>query len=124
MGRKTNWAKKVATALCQVDKFAGQSCDVDKQQTIPERVANLLKETVYGPYVAEGDPNEWSGNPANTLATIYMEQKGTPDDCNPPLDYYGTGSRNGIDVSCAASRKLDSAYIEFVNAAVACVHPD
>ena len=47
-----------------------------------------------------------------------MESKGTPDDCHLPMDYYD----GGFDTSFAASDLLGGYYIEFVNAAVACVY--
>ena len=111
-------AKTVALALAKANKLAGQQYNAEKTQSIKERAANLTQDlTPYGPYVADGDPQDWGGGHA--LVTIYMEPKGCKDDCIMPLSYYG----DGFEVACKASDLLPgNAYIEFINAAVACVY--
>lgn len=112
-------ARTVARALCRANPFAGQQHNVLKRQTLKERTENLLREGPHGAYVVNGDPNGWGGGNDKVLVTIYMEPKGDKNDCAVPLDYYG----NGFEISCAASDLLGNAYIEFINAAVACVYP-
>ena len=75
-------ARSVALALCKVNPQAGQTHNVETPQTVEQRAENLLKETLYGPYVADGDPHDWGGGEA--LVTIYMEPKGVQGDCAPP----------------------------------------
>lgn len=38
-------------------------------------------------YIKAGDPGEWGSG--NAVATIYTEQRGGANDCNPPADHYG-----------------------------------
>ena len=107
--------KMVAEALATVNSRAGQACAVERQQSISTRAANLLRPV--GPYVvaAADDPGRWA---PDAHVIIYMEPKGTRDDCELPLDYYG----DGLDVSMRASDRLPGGhYIEFINAAVAAV---
>jgi len=107
---------RVAKALVQVSPSAGLKGEDPGAETEESRIQNLLRDGPYGVYVGEGDPNEWSGGGA--LATIYMEQKGGKGDCGKPLDYYG----DGMTVAYHASELLGDLYIEFINAAVACVY--
>lgn len=110
-------ARRVSKAIVQVNPQAGRTHGVE-DETPATRIENLLKDIGnYGPYIAEGDPHGWGGG--GTLATIYMEPKGSPGDCEIPLDYYA----GGLNYSCEASHILGDIYIEFVNAAVACVYP-
>jgi len=112
-----SWKHRVAEALVTVNPHAGCRWGrLDSPETKAERVANLLRKGPYGVYVATGDPHGWGGGGA--VATIYMEQKGGEGDCIMPLDYYDSGMEFSID----ASDLLKDAYIEFVNAAVACVY--
>lgn len=107
-------AKTVAKAIATVNPIAGQAHGKDPQD-IDTRAANLLADSAYGPYIEEGDPKGWSGG----IVTIYMEPHGTENDCEVPLDYYG----DGFDHASEASLLLDSCFIEFINPAVASVHP-
>lgn len=107
---------KVAIAIVKASDTAGKTFGVEGE-SIATRVANLLRDGPYGPYIADGDPQEWGEGRA--LATIYMEQKGGDGDCHLPLDYY----EEGFEVAAKASDLLGDYFIEFVNAAVACVYP-
>jgi hypothetical protein len=112
--KKNNISYQVATALVAVNKCAGNATD---DETTEDRVQNLLRQGPYGAYVVDGDPSGWGHG--KVLATIYMEQKGGHNDCGVPLDYHGHGGEH----ACRASQLLDGMYIDFVNAAVACVYP-
>ena len=112
--------KKVATAIVKASKRAGRTFGVDGESNAA-RVANLLRDGTYGPYIADSDPQEWGGGSA--VATIYMEQKGGAGDCFLPLDYWGEEQEPALDVAAKASDLLPGHYIEFINAAVACVYP-
>tara|TARA_Y100000593_G_C4158768_1_gene260923 strand:- start:158 stop:514 length:357 start_codon:yes stop_codon:yes gene_type:complete len=107
---------KVARALVSVCDEAGLVGEDISAESLESRAQNLLKETPYGVYIAEGDPHGWARGDA--LATIYMEQKGHKGDCGVPLNYYG----DGTEVAYRASELMGDLYIEFVNAAVACVY--
>ncbi len=111
---------RVAEALCKASTLAGVPHGQDVDAPFPgvaERAQNLLRPIgSYGAYVVKGDPHGWSGGGA--LCTIFMESKGGPGDCIMPLDYY----EDGFDVADRASEALGDAYIEFINAAVACVY--
>jgi hypothetical protein len=116
-------AEVVAEALCLACPRAGYNYEKAGKQSISERVANLLMVQgknspygPYGPYVQDGDPAGWGGE--KVLVTIFMESIGCG--ITKPIDYYG----DGFDVADRASALLDGAYIEFVNAAVACVWPE
>lgn len=110
-------AERVAKALATVSPLAGQNIDVDARQSVETRTKNLLKRhETYGAYIEPGDPHGWGGETA--VCTIYMEQKGDKDDCIVPLDYYG----GGHEFAMRASEQLDGYYIDFINAAVACVY--
>jgi hypothetical protein len=110
-------AHTVAEAICRVSPKAGQSCAVQQAQTVEQRVENLLRyRDGYGMYIEDGDPKGWGGGRA--LVTIYMERIGGADDCELPLDSWG----NGMEVGLRASQLLPGEhFIEFINAAVACV---
>lgn len=108
---------KVATAIVEACSRAGRTFDAEHAESDATRIANLLRDGPYGPYIADGDPQEWSEGRA--VATIYMETKGGKGDCHVPLEYY----EDGFDVSAKASELLAGHYIEFINAAVACVYP-
>ncbi len=112
-------SKRVAHAIASVSKSAGQSYNERDFQSANTRVENMLRVGPYGAYIVEGDPSGWGDGEA--LATIYMEQKGGDGDCIMPLDYYDTRS---FDVASSASEILGDCFIEFVNAAVACVFRD
>lgn len=130
MSEKKITARMVAEAICRVSSVAGYAYDRlgadGPPQPLAERVENLLRpRPPYGAYIVDGDPHGWDAS-GRTPVTIYMEQIGGEGDCMLPLDYYGeeTGE-DGFEVSAAASALLPgSAYIEFVNAAVAVVVPD
>lgn len=107
----TDIAKRVALALAKANPYAGMSLEKDEKETVEQRAENLLRLG----YVEAGDPYEWS---PGALATIYMEPRGGPGDCNIPLDYWGSG----MEYSFKASNILGDCYIDFVNAAVAAVH--
>tara|TARA_R100000963_G_scaffold33118_1_gene25220 strand:+ start:117 stop:467 length:351 start_codon:yes stop_codon:yes gene_type:complete len=110
--------RRVAEAIVKHSSRAGQAWSVTEPQTEEERAENLLRPTGrYKAYIVGGDPYGWVDG--NAAATILMEPKGTKDDCEIPLEYYG----NGFDVSCKASEELGDHHIEFVNAAVAVVYP-
>lgn len=110
-------AKDVALAICRVSPMAGQELGRNTPQPVEVRAKNLLRDTKYGPYIADGDPSGWGGD--GTVATLYLEPRGSNWDCVPPLDYY----EGGLEVSCLASSLLPGGfYIEFVNAAVAVVN--
>ena len=110
--------QRVAEAIVKHSWRAGQAWSVTEPQTEEERAENLLKGCEkYGPYIVAGDPNEWSRGVS--VATIYMEPRGTKGDCEVPLDTYS----DGFDVSCKASAELGDHYIEFVNGGVAAVFP-
>lgn len=111
---QTHIARKVAKALATVNTIAGQSIKTTEPQSVIVRAENLLKEGPYGSYVAPGDPHGWSSG-GTPYATIYMENKGGPDDCEKPMDYYD----DGFSVSIAASDLLGGYFIEFYNAAIA-----
>jgi len=104
-------AKRVALALAKANPYAGMSFSKEEKETVEERAENLLRLG----YVEAGDPYEWS---PGALATIYMEPRGGPGDCEIPLEYWGSG----MEHSFRASEILGDSYIEFVNAAVAAVH--
>ena len=112
----SKFAKQVATAIVRSSYSAGRTFGVE-DETIEARAENLLRSGKHGPYVVDGDPNEWGGDGA--VATIFMEQKGDAGDCHVPLDYY----EGGFDVAFKASDLLPGFYIEFINAAVAVVYP-
>lgn len=112
-------SKRVAHAIASASKSAGQSYDSISAQSANTRAENMLRVGPYGAYIVEGDPNSWGDGEA--LATIYMEPKGGDGDCIMPLDYYETQS---FDVASNASEILGDCYIEFINAAVACVFRD
>lgn len=112
--------KRVATAIVKVCETAGRSFGAKGDtENNAARVANLLRDGPYGPYIANGDPQEWGGGEA--VATIYMEQKGGAGDCYLPLDYWGEEQESAFEVAARASDLLGDYYIEFCNAAVACV---
>jgi len=110
-------AETVARAICEVCPRAGQALDVPEAQTSEERTQNLLRGAFTGPYLLEGDPHQWGGE--DVICTIYLEQQGGSGDCEVPLEYYG----DGHEVAIQASRLLGYSFIEFINAAVACVYP-
>ena len=109
-----NIAQQVANAIVRINSSAGQSWDTEAPQSNKVRAENLLREGKHGAYIVEGDPYGWA---SGAVATILMEAKGGDGDCIVPLDYYG----NGMEESMQASDYLDGIYIEFINAAVACV---
>ena len=110
--------RRVAEAIVKHSWRAGQAWSVTEPQTEEERAENLLKGCEkYGPYITAGDPKGWSSGAS--VATIYMEPRGTDGDCEVPFDYYGTG----MDVSFKASAELGDHFIEFVNPGVAVVYP-
>jgi hypothetical protein len=112
-----NIAKQVALAIAAVSDRAGKTHGVTGE-SVETRANNLLKtHGSYGPYIKAGDPGGWGGGDA--LATICMEPIGVPGDCGVPLEYYG----DGMSVSIHASARLKGMFIEYVNPAVACVHP-
>ena len=109
---------QVATAIAQVNPIAGQSCDVEKQQSIKQRAQNLLADHKYGAFIlaAKDDTGGWA---PTASVIIRMEARGGAGDCYPPLDYYA----GGMDHSFKARELLTGgAYIEFINAAVAAVY--
>jgi hypothetical protein len=119
---ETKYARRVAIALCKANRMAGipYGCeDFDEAGactlTIDQRADNILREKRFGAYVVEGNPNGWGDG---DLCTIYMEPHGGEEDCIMPLDYYG----DGFEVAERASTLLGDLYIEFYNAAVACVY--
>ena len=109
--------QRVAEAIVKHSQLAGQAWSVAESQTEKKRAQNLLQgRGKYGPYIVAGDPYQWSRGLA--AATIYMEPRGTQDDCEVPFDSHSDGF---LSLAEAVSATLGDHYIEFVNAAVASV---
>jgi hypothetical protein len=105
---------EIAKALCKANVRTGKPYNKKGTSvlTLRQRSQNLIDIG----YVVGGDPYGWGGK--HSIATILMEPKGGRPDCEPPMDYYG----DGMEVSFRASDFLKTHYIEFINAAVACVY--
>jgi len=115
-------ARQVATAIVASCPRAGRTFGAAGESP-EQRVENLLADRPpYGAYIVEGDPHGWGeGGDVAPAVTIHMEPKGLAGDCELPLDYYGSG----CEVAGSASDRLPGLYyIEFINAAVACVYPE
>jgi hypothetical protein len=114
-------AKKVAEAIVKSSNVAGRTIGYVGNETNGQRVENLLRERKYGAYIVDGNPSEWGG--IGTLATIYMEQCGGDKDCFVPLSYYNENGEDGFIIADKASNIMNNCiWIEFINAAVACVY--
>ena len=106
---KTN-ADKVALAIAKVSRIAGHAHDADYNDA-HSRAMRLRRLG----YIVDGDPQEWGNGAA--VATIYCEQLGGPDDCEPPMSYY----RNyGVSFDATSLLRADGLLLEWVNAAVLC----
>jgi hypothetical protein len=67
--------------------------------------------------VEAGDPQNWGNGSA--LFTIHMEPQGVKGDCIPPLNYHNGGMGHSLEASVLL--RAHDCFIEFINAAVACV---
>ena len=107
-------AQTVASAIAKANVMAGWPQDgcVDRVYGVEERAENLLRMG----YVVDGDPSGWGDGKA--LVTIHCEGKGTPDDCELPMDYYNDTE----DYLWMAEKHLpEDVIIEWINPGVACV---
>lgn len=111
-----------STRVISSPRETGVSFDSTENESEEKRVENILRDGKYGPYIVDGDPHEWGGEGA--VATIYMEQHGDDGDCFLPLDYYGENGEDAFEISQKATEILGDCWIEFCNAAVACVYAD
>jgi len=109
--------QQVAMAICHVNPQAGQAYEVREKQSVIQRAKNLLADHEYGAFIltAKDDRGGWA---PTASVIIRMECRGGKGDCQPPLDYYGSGMEHSLE----ASARLPDAYIEFINAAVAAVY--
>ena len=87
-------ADKVALAIAKVSRIAGHCHDAEHNDA-HSRAMRLRRLG----YVVDGDPQEWGGGAA--VATVYCEQLGGFDDCEPPMSYYAN-----YGVSCDANSLL------------------
>ena len=98
---------KIALGITKGHSAAGMSYD-DGADNSPEARAKRLIDCGY---IALGDANGWT---RGALATLFLELRGGPNDCEPPYDYWGN-----YDASFTYE---GPGYVEFVNAAVAGVY--
>jgi hypothetical protein len=98
---------KIALGITKGHSAAGMSYDDGADNSAEARAKRLVECG----YVHLGDKNGWT---RGALATLFLERKGGPGDCEPPYDYWeeyeATFSYQG------------PGHVEFVNAAVAGIY--
>lgn len=98
---------EIALGITKGHHLSGLSWEDGADNSAEARAARLVKCG----YVHLGDKNGWT---SGAIATLFLECKGGPNDCEPPYNYW-----EGYDASFSYQ---GPGFVEFVNAAVAGIY--